>query len=71
MPNTTKPASSSPTDRIAEAQNAILAAAAAIQTTLDGIERDLDVRRAELRELRARPLPRDEAVPRSTACWMS
>jgi hypothetical protein len=57
-----KPAPSSPTDRIAEAQNAILAAAAAIQTTLGDIERDLDVRRAELRELRARPLPRDKAV---------
>src|SRR5687767_2802656 len=57
-----KPAPSSPTDRIAEAQNAIQAAADAIQSTLDGIERDLDLRRAELRELRARPLPRDEAV---------
>jgi hypothetical protein len=62
MPKTTKPAPSSPTDRIAAAQNAIQAAADAIRGTLDGIERDLDVRRAELRELRARPLPRDEAV---------
>jgi hypothetical protein len=62
MPKTTKPASSSPTDRIAEAQNAIQAAADAIRGTLDGIERDLDVRRAELRELQARPVPRDNAV---------
>ncbi len=49
-------------DRIAAAQNAIEAAATAIQSRLDGIERDLDVRRAELRELQARPLPRDKAV---------
>jgi hypothetical protein len=62
MPKTTKPAPSSPTNRIAEAQNAIQAAADAIQSTLDGIERDLDVRRTELRELRARPVPRDKAV---------
>jgi hypothetical protein len=62
MPKTTKTAPSSPTDRIAEAQNAILAAADAIRGTLDGIERDLDVRRAELRELQARPAPRDKAV---------